>query len=418
MADLLGKSFKQIIGKKCYAIMHGAKEPVVKCPFLHMKHTRRRETTILRMKDRWFNVTVDPLLNDEGGISGAVHIMSDISGYKRAEEALRAEKIYLEQLFETAQEAIIMADNSGKVIKANPEFLRLFAYDLDEMIGRPVDELIVPKDLRAEAAAITKSVAQGKKVTLETTRQDKNKKTLYVSLMASPIVVGTNQVAVYSIYRDITARRRAEDELKDNLLKLQRTMEGTVFAIAKMVEARDPYTAGHQQRVADLAVTIARKMNLGKDLITGLRMAATIHDIGKIYVPAEILSRPAKLSSIEFAFIKKHPELGSKILQTIDFPWPVADIVLQHHERLNGTGYPNALKSNEILLEAKILAVADVVEAMCSHRPYRPARSLVMTLDEIAENCGTLYDPEIVKICRKLFKGNKFAFETLESTIF
>jgi len=206
-------------------------------------------------------------------------------------------------------------------------------------------------------------------------------------------------------------RKRAEKELEESLKKLRSVLEGTIHAIAGIVETRDPYTAGHQRRVADLACAIAREMNLSEDRIEGIRMAATIHDIGKIAVPAEILSKPGKLSSVEMSIIKTHSLVGYEILRGIDFPWPIAEIVYQHHERLDGSGYPRGLKGDKILLEAKILAVADVVEAMISHRPYRPALTLNIALKEITENSGTLYDPEVVKACRELFLKKKFRFE-------
>ena len=176
------------------------------------------------------------------------------------------------------------------------------------------------------------------------------------------------------------------------------------------VETRDPYTAGHQRRVADLSRAIARAIgSLTTEQIDGLRMASTIHDIGKISVPAEILSKPKKLTDIEFSLIKVHPQSGYDILKDIDFSWPIARMVLEHHERMDGSGYPNGLTGSDLLLESRILAVADVVESMASHRPYRPALGINAALDEIAKNKGVLYDPEVVDVCLKLFneKGYK-----------
>jgi HD-GYP domain-containing protein (c-di-GMP phosphodiesterase class II) len=170
-----------------------------------------------------------------------------------------------------------------------------------------------------------------------------------------------------------------------------------------MVETRDPYTAGHQRRVADLARTIATEMNLHDDQIDGIRMAATIHDLGKISVPAEILSKPTKLTNIEFNPIKTHSQSGYNILKDIDFPWPVARTVLEHHERMNGSGYPDGLTGDNILMESRILAVADVVESMASHRPYRSALGIDAALNEISKNKGILYDPEVSDACLRLF---------------
>jgi putative nucleotidyltransferase with HDIG domain len=188
-------------------------------------------------------------------------------------------------------------------------------------------------------------------------------------------------------------------------------MEGTVRAIAYTIETRDPYTAGHQRRVTKLACAIGEEMGLSKDQIEGLRMSGELHDIGKIHVPAEILSKPGQISDAEYTIIKTHAQVGHDILKTIEFPWAVAKIVLQHHERMDGSGYPQGLKGKDILLEAKILAVADVIEAMATHRPYRPALSIEESLKEISKNRGKLYDPKVVDICLKIFKEKKFQFE-------
>jgi len=206
-------------------------------------------------------------------------------------------------------------------------------------------------------------------------------------------------------------RNRAENEVQKNLKKLRQTLGAVIQVLEQTVEVRDPYTAGHQRRVADLARAIAEEMGLSDDQIDGIRIAGIIHDIGKMYVPAEILSKPWGLSQLEFSLIKTHPQVGYDILKAIEFPWPVANIVLQHHERINGSGYPFSLPQKKILIEAKILGVADVVEAMASHRPYRPALGLEAALDEISHNKGKLYDTEIVDTCLKLFKQDNFTFE-------
>jgi len=208
--------------------------------------------------------------------------------------------------------------------------------------------------------------------------------------------------------QELTERKRVEVELQDSLRRLRTALEGTIRAIALTVETRDPYTAGHQRRVADLARAIATKMGLPKDQIDGIRMAGAIHDIGKVSIPGEILSKPGRLTDIEFNLIKTHPQIGYEILKSIDFPWPVAQIVLQHHERINGSGYPAGLTGEEILLEARILGVADVVEAMSSHRPYRSALGIDKALEEISRNKGILYDPDVVNACLELLTKNGF----------
>ncbi len=188
-------------------------------------------------------------------------------------------------------------------------------------------------------------------------------------------------------------------------------MKSTVEAIATAVEMRDAYTAGHQHRVAKLAMAIAREIGLGESLIEGLFLAATIHDVGKITVPVELLSKPSKLTPLEYQIIQTHVQSGYDIVKGIKFPWPIAQIILQHHERLDGSGYPQALKSEAILPEAKILAVADVVEAMMSHRPYRQALGVEAALAEVEGNKGRLYDPAAVEACVDLFRNKGFHFQ-------
>jgi PAS domain S-box-containing protein len=211
--------------------------------------------------------------------------------------------------------------------------------------------------------------------------------------------------------RNQAEREYAMEENRQNAARMQKALLETVEAIGSALEKRDPYTAGHQRQVAKLAHTIAQEMHLPREAVEGIYMGSLIHDVGKIYVPAEILSRPGKLSEAEFNLIKAHPQVGYDIVKGIEFPWPVAKMILQHHERLDGSGYPQGLKGDEISLEARILAVADVVEAMASHRPYRPGLGLDKALEEISRNRGALYDSQAVDVCLRLFREKGFSFE-------
>lgn len=205
-------------------------------------------------------------------------------------------------------------------------------------------------------------------------------------------------------------RDRALEKNQAQLLQLQENLESTVHAVAYIVEVRDPYTAGHQNRVADLAAAIAKQMCLPDDQIHGLHMAGIVHDLGKIQVPAEILSKPGKISDMEYSLIKEHAQAGYNLLKDIDFPWPIAQMVLQHHERLDGSGYPQGLRGKGILLEARILAVSDVVETMASHRPYRPGLGIAPALEEISRGSGTHYDSQVAAACLTLFQEKHYAF--------
>jgi putative nucleotidyltransferase with HDIG domain len=200
-------------------------------------------------------------------------------------------------------------------------------------------------------------------------------------------------------------------ELMESEKRLRISLLDSVATMASIVEMRDPYTAGHQRRVAELAAAIANELQLPEELVEGVHLAGVVHDIGKIRVPAEILSKPGKLNALEFGIIKEHAQNGYEILKTIDFPWPIAQAVLQHHERMDGSGYPQGLKGDQILLEARILGVADVVEAITSHRPYRPGLGLEVALEEISHSRGILYDPQVVDACLALFREQHYAFK-------
>ena len=191
---------------------------------------------------------------------------------------------------------------------------------------------------------------------------------------------------------------------------LRVSLEQTIQVIAETVDQRDPYTAGHERRVADLCVAIAGKIGLSGERTQGLRLAASIHDLGKIGIPAEILANPGRLTEIQYSLVKEHAQLGYEIVKNVQFPWPIAQMILQHHERLDGSGYPRGLKADEIFLESRILAVADVVEAMSSHRPYRPSRGIKVALDEVSSKSGAQYDPEAVEACVNLFRREGYQF--------
>jgi putative nucleotidyltransferase with HDIG domain len=212
---------------------------------------------------------------------------------------------------------------------------------------------------------------------------------------------------------DITERKQAEENLLKSYESVKKTLKDAINTMVTIVEMRDPYTAGHQNKVANLATAIARKMKLEDTRIDDLRTAAVIHDIGKMYIPSDILSRPGRLSDIEFSLIKTHAQSGYDIVKGMDLPAVVAQAILQHHERLDGSGYPNQLKGEDTLLEAKILAVADVIEAMAADRPYRPALGIEKALEEISKNKGRLYDPAVVYACLGLFNSRKFEFKSV-----
>jgi PAS domain S-box-containing protein/putative nucleotidyltransferase with HDIG domain len=234
------------------------------------------------------------------------------------------------------------------------------------------------------------------------------KRWLYSTMF--PVYQQGSVEAVFCMDVDITRRIWVEEDRRLGYEKLRRALNGTIKAMALTVESRDPYTAGHMQRVADLAQFISGEMGFSQSNIDGIRLAASLHDIGKISIPSEILTKPRQLTRAEFALVKEHPQVGYEILKPVEFPWPLADIVLQHHECMDGSGYPRGLTKNKILIEAGIITVADVVESISNHRPYRPSLGVDLALNEIREKRGVKYHPKAVDACLNLFlnKGYKF----------
>jgi PAS domain S-box-containing protein/putative nucleotidyltransferase with HDIG domain len=220
------------------------------------------------------------------------------------------------------------------------------------------------------------------------------------------IVPGTKDTVISAI--DVTQIKQSEKKLKESNEKLHDLLESTISALCGALKQKDSYTAEHQRKVAALACAIAKEMNLSKEQIKGIKVAGLLHDIGKISIPMDILNKPGRLSNNEFNLVKEHAEAGKDIVKPIDFPWPVATIILQHHERINGSGYPNRLKGDELLLESKVIAVADTVDAMLSHRPYRPALGIQEAINEISQQKGTLYDSSVVNASLRVLSSMEF----------
>jgi putative nucleotidyltransferase with HDIG domain len=325
-------------------------------------------------------------------------LKKEVEYREKTEKALHMSEINFRNMIYSNADGILILDDNSIVKFMNPAAEIIFGTKAKHFVGRAFEHLIIP-DKPTELDIIT---GDGK------------------SSVAEMRVMQTEwegQAAYLASLRDITNRKRMQQRLQLSLDNLKKVMDGTISAMAMAVEMRDPYTSGHQHRVAELAQAIAEEIRLSAENIEGVYMAASIHDIGKISLPAEILSKPVKLTDIERKMIQAHSKVGYDILKGIDFSWPIAQIVLQHHERIDGSGYPHGLGGEEILIGARIVGVADVVETMASHRPYRPSIGLDKAREEVSQNRGRLYDQRVVNACLKLFNEKDFRFSEPENLL-
>ena len=357
-------------------------------------------------------VEIDAVLVTWKGKPATLNFLSDITERKRAEEALRRAEEDFRRSLDESPLGIRIVSAEGETLYANRAILDIYGYDvIEELKSTPVKNRYTPESY-AEYQLRKKKRMNGEEHSSEyeisIVRKMGEIRRLRVFRKE---ILWNGQKQFQAIYQDITERKKAEEKLRETLGGLRNALGGIIQVLSATTEKRDPYTAGHQRRVADLARAISQKMGLAADRVEGLRVAGTIHDIGKVSIPAEILSKPSRLTKIEYNLIQSHPQVAYDILQDIDFSWPIAKMILQHHERMNGSGYPNQVMGEEILLEARILAVSDVVEAMASHRPYRPALGIEVALEEIEKNKGVLYDPDVVSACLTLFREKGFAFK-------
>lgn len=329
---------------------------------------------------------------------------------KRTEE-LQNERALLRSLIDSIPDLIFYKDNESVYLGCNKAFEAYADTKEQVLIGKTDLELFPAATGQSYRNYDQKMLVEGQQVLVEEKLEYPDGRTVYVETLKTPYF-GPDQklLGLIGISRDISERLEAEAQHQKSALELQEALVQTIQAISIAMEKRDPYTAGHQQRVTHLAVAIAQQMGLSAKQIEGVSLGSLIHDIGKIYVPAEILTRPGRISKEEFAIIKSHPMVGYDIVKDVKFPWPVAEMVRQHHERLDGSGYPDGLKGDQIALEAKIIAVADVVEAMASHRPYRPGLGQDAALSEIKNNQGKTYEKEVVSACVALFEEKGFVF--------
>lgn len=407
---LLYVSPKEFLGKKMQEVLPSSTGQLFTEAIQQVKKTRQKASLHYCLpiagNNRHFEARLVPFQDNQ-----IVIIVRDTTEQTLAEESLKESQEYLNKIINAVADPIFVKDRYHKWVLLNDAYCEFMGYKREELIGKS-DFDFFPKDQAevfwARDEIVFNEVKEDANEEQFTDAQNilhaiLTKKTLYLDKKGEKFIVG--------IIQDITQHKVTEESLLESYRKLQRTLEGTANALATALEKRDPYTAGHEKRVAKLACAIAEEMGLSKNTVAGIRITAFLHDIGKIVVPAEILSKPSRLNEFEYSIVKTHPDVGYEILKELEFPWPVAQVILQHHERLNGTGYPKGLTGESIIREARIMAVADVIEAMCSHRPYRPALGIQKALAELSQNKGILYDPAVVEACIEVFNKHNFKFD-------
>lgn len=320
-------------------------------------------------------------------------------------------------LLEGMSEGALTMTGDGLILFCNQRFAKMVKSPLNSVVGGSVYNWITPENHKILESFLKVELPENRRVELALLAQDGEQVPIHLSVNKLKLsgeteiycLIATDLTEEKQLEEMVAAKQMALAALKAST-ELEASLEESIKSIANAVESRDEYTAGHMKRVGQLAPAIARELGLSEDVIHGIALAATIHDVGKISIPVEILTKPGKLSKVEFMLIQTHAEAGYDIVKNIKFPWPIAQMIFQHHERMDGSGYPQGLKGEEILLGARIIAVADVIEAMSTHRPYRFVLGIDAALDEIKQHSGTLYDENAVNACLKLFAEKRFSF--------
>jgi len=402
--ELLGMSFKQIsvpdgIGQVMKYFGEIFQTGQTGKPFIWNLKKKNGE-------EGFFEVVASLIRDNQGNPRGFKGIGRDITERRKAEEALQRESNFSRAALDSLTALFYMYDDQGRFIRWNEYFTAVTGYSGEELARMTPLDVVVESE-RVSLKKTMEKVLSTKHVSAELSILCKDG-SVKPHFLTGNLIEFENKQCVIGMGIDITERIKTETKLQQTLESLRKAVGTTIQVLVSAVEARDPYTAGHQSRVAHLACAIASEMGLAQDKIEGIRLAGSIHDIGKLSVPAEILTRPSKLTNIEFSMIKEHAQNGYEMLKHVESSWPLAEIVYQHHERINGSGYPRNLKGDEIIIKARIMAVADVVEAMASHRPYRPSLGLDAALEEIEKNRGILYEEAIAMACLKLFREKRY----------
>jgi len=400
--DLVGKNLREIVTPENRAsIADHIRET-------HTAGWSRFETTYVSRSGWQIIAEVNERPIKFGKGKAILSVARDITERKEAERALLGEKNFSEAVINSSPGLLFVIGDKGNTMQWNRNVEIVTGYSASEISKMNIIDFVAKEDKKTAAEAVQEVLIKGQSsVEIDVLTKPGKKIPFYIIGRRTKI---ENAICLVCAGMDITERKQAEEEIKRGYEQLHETFISTVNALASTVELKDQYTAGHQPRVTQLACAIAEEMGLPAEQIEGIRMAGAIHDIGKLMVPAEILNKPGPLTEIQFEMIKMHPRAGYDILKGLKLPWPVAQIILQHHELMDGSGYPQGLSGEEITVEARILIVANVVEAMTSHRPYRPAFDIKVALAEISKNRGILYDTTVADACVRLFTEKTFAF--------
>ncbi len=420
MAEMLGYTVGEMTGKSLFCFMDDEGRKAAQYNIQRRKSGIKEEHDFEFIKKDGSRILTrletSPLFDKNGKYDGALANITDITERRHMEEKLRNNEKMLQKIFEILPVGLWIADKNGKLILSNKKAREIWG--AEPLVGQQeygvfkARRLPSGKEIEPDDWALAHTINEGVTITdemLEIDAFDGKKKTLLN--YTAPVTGDNGKVeAGIVVNLDISEQVKAENELKKSYEQIKKTLKGTINTLSLILEIKDPYTQNHQRNVARLCRAMAGELSFDENEIEMLYTAALIHDIGKIAIPASILSKPSELTNIEISMIHTHSQFGHDILSKIDFGYPLPEIVLQHHERIDGSGYPQGLKNMDILFDAKVLAVADTIEAMANHRPYRPAYGIEKALEEIKAGRGILFDESAVDACMAVFAKKKFKF--------
>ena len=399
-ARAINKTKEELRGKMCYEAWYGLPKPCDDCPVKRAIEERRVIAEEVTVNGRIWQIKAYPVFNSSGELVGVVDLSFDSTDERMLTARLRESEERFRKLVESTDDIVFELDVEGGLTSIFGKWSEKAAFVSKDLLGKTADEILSPEEAAVHIEQAARA-AKGASTSYEWSFNGVDSEHVY-NILLSPISEEGSVTGVVGIGREIT-------KLKETERALVETRDQLILSMSRLLRIKDPYTAYHQERVEKLASLIAKRMGLSDERLRTVKFASLLHDIGKIAIPADILNKPGKLNPIELGLIRQHPRSGYEILKDIDFGIPVSETVLQHHERLDGSGYPGGLRREEISFEAMIIAVADVVEAISSHRPYRAALGIDEAVSEIKTKSGILYDEDVVKVCLEILESG-FSF--------